>query len=341
MTSTSSPLPSTIPPIVNHILTSLSRHKQRYNTLATTPNSNPNAISNSVAQDQHDHSTAVTGKRPPPLFVAFQGPQGSGKTFLTRKLSSVLSSPPHNLQVAVLSIDDLYLPHSGLVAVAKEHAGNKLLKGRGLPGTHDILFGEKLLREVKEINNKSSNDGKGDRERENSRDSKIRFPVFEKSLHGGEGDRLPEGDWLVVRSPVDILLFEGWFVGFYPVPEPFIRRLFLATPGPKSALDTSGTIGNEENPIQEINEKLRSESTLEHILTQKLTSLTDLSDILNIPQAFRVDDILEVNKLLEPYVDLWELFDTFIQVCTNSYGKISIIIHSGYSPLIFCSRYFD
>jgi len=67
---------------------------------------------------------------PLPLFVALQGPQGSGKTYLTSLVSAHLSSPPHNLKLATLSLDDLYLPHPQLRELRARSNGNRLLEGR-------------------------------------------------------------------------------------------------------------------------------------------------------------------------------------------------------------------
>lgn len=39
------------------------------------------------------------------------------------------------------------------------------------------------------------------------------FPVFDKSLFGGEGDRVKA----VEKDNVDIVLFEGWFLGMRPL----------------------------------------------------------------------------------------------------------------------------
>ena len=104
----------------------------------------------------------------------------------------------------MLSIDDLYLPHAGLVSLAKAHPDNKLLAGRGLPGTHDIPLGTSLLEKLKQIN---------------ATKESLRLPFFEKSLYDGEGDRVEE-------PPLDIILFEGWFVGFCPIEEQEINRRY-------------------------------------------------------------------------------------------------------------------
>lgn len=125
-------------------------------------------------------------------------------------MRDILTSAPYNLQVAVLSIDDIYLPHSGLVSVAENHADNKLLAGRGPPGTHDIQLGTSLLKQLKSINDT---------------EKVIQLPFFEKSLFNGEGDRV-EGDGRSVHPPLDVLLFEGWCVGFCPIEIGEIERKF-------------------------------------------------------------------------------------------------------------------
>ena len=96
----------------------------------------------------------------PPVIVGVQGPQGSGKTFLTSILRETLQSAPHNLSVAVLSLDDLYLTHDGLVALAAAHPQNALLKGRGQPGTHDVPLGTEVLNKLKRINNSTGEAGR-------------------------------------------------------------------------------------------------------------------------------------------------------------------------------------
>ena len=145
-----------------------------------------------------------------PLFVAVQGPQGSGKTFLTSHLKQALVSPPHSLSVAVLSIDDLYLPHDQLLAVARANPENRLLQGRGQPGTHDVSLGSSILNQLKHINEPDK------------RNQIVTIPSFDKSLFGGEGDRAETGT--IVNPPLDVVVLEGWCVGFYPTSEEEIYR---------------------------------------------------------------------------------------------------------------------
>lgn len=134
-----------------------------------------------------------------PLFVAIQGPQGSGKSYITAELGKYLQALPRSLRVVSLSIDDLYLPHEDLVSLARSNSENVLWKGRGQPGTHDVELGVRVLSGLK-----------------NANDS-IELPRFDKSLHSGAGDRLAlDGTGVIVRQPptIDVVIFEGWCVGF-------------------------------------------------------------------------------------------------------------------------------
>lgn len=189
-----------------------------------------------------------------PLFVGLQGPQGSGKSFLASQLRTRLQSPPHTLRVVVLSIDDLYSPHDDLVALSLSR--NPLWKGRGHPGTHDTTLGIDILSRLK------------------SGCTDIELPSFDKSLYGGEGDRLPlDGTGIIVKQPptVDVVILEGWFVGFCP-------------------------ISNES--LQE-----RWENTW-----------NDERQKLGLQENIQLADIKTINDKLHDYISLWNFFDIFIQV---------------------------
>jgi D-glycerate 3-kinase len=115
-------------------------------------------------------------------------------------LETTLRSPPYNLPTLTLSIDDLYLPRSAQVELAASHPHNPLIQHRGEPSTHDMTLGLELFRALK------------------SKANNIRIPSYDKSLHDGKGDRLPETAWRVINSsgeePVEVVIFEGWCVGF-------------------------------------------------------------------------------------------------------------------------------
>ncbi|KAK0212535.1 P-loop containing nucleoside triphosphate hydrolase protein [Desarmillaria ectypa] len=134
-----------------------------------------------------------------PIFAAIQGPQGSGKSYLTGLTQKFLTDSPQLLRVAVLSIDDIYLSHDGLVSLALQHPSNPLWKGRGQPGTHDVVLGVQILQSLKE--------GR----------EVVDIPRFDKSLFNGEGDRLPMDGSNSVDPPIDVVIMEGWCMGFYPI----------------------------------------------------------------------------------------------------------------------------
>lgn len=127
-----------------------------------------------------------------PLVQGVLGGQGMGKTTLATMLAAILAQLGY--RTIGLSIDDLY----------KTHAERQRLKAedprfirRGPPGTHDIELGIQVL----------------DRLRQADATEPITIPRFDKSLWNGDGDRIePE-----IVEDVDIILFEGWFVGAQPV----------------------------------------------------------------------------------------------------------------------------
>ena len=205
-------IPTTLQYICSHVLSHLSRHRH------------------------------VSTNRPiPPLFVGVQGPQGSGKSYLSNRLKEILTSPPHSLSVVVLSIDDLYLPHDRLVALAQSHPENMLLKGRGQPGTHDVELGSRILSELKGINNDGS--------------VEVKLPIFEKSLHNGEGDRLQET--VPVCRPVDVVVMEGWCMGFHPSTVEEIDRRW-EEPVRGLGHDFFQSRGFRKEDVKDVNERLKA-----------------------------------------------------------------------------------
>ncbi|KAJ9113759.1 hypothetical protein QFC20_001785 [Naganishia adeliensis] len=213
-------------------------------------------ITTHILQCLEQHRETGTAE---PLMVALQGPQALLKT---------LASPPHNLRVAAFSLDDLYLPHEGLVAVRTSNPGNKLLAGRGLPGTHDVALGRKLLQDLKTINGRE--------------EGTVLLPIFDKSLFGGEGDRSKVT--VTVQAPLDVVLFEGWSVGFSPLDEQELVARYLKA------------------------EQARQESPE-----------TDAPAFLN----HSLDNVKTVNELLRRTASqLWSFFTVFIQLEVASLSQI-------------------
>jgi D-glycerate 3-kinase len=147
-----------------------------------------------------------------PVVVGLQAPQGAGKTTIGTRLLAAL--PGLGLRGASVSIDDFYLTRAEQLALAAAHPGNPYLEHRGYPGTHDIDLGERTLAALREL-------GAG---------RSTRVPVYDKSQHGGRGDRAPEPEWRDVTGPIDLVIVEGWMFGFEPVPDSQLPDPRLAVP---------------------------------------------------------------------------------------------------------------
>ncbi|KAK5957173.1 hypothetical protein OHC33_001543 [Knufia fluminis] len=168
------------PHVIPFILSLLKRHEQKHAAFVTSHNA-----------------------LPPPLIIGLTAPQGAGKSLLVSLLHRSLAED-HNLPTTIFSLDDFYLPHDGLKSLAEQNPDNPLLQHRGQPSTHDIPLVRSVFASLRE--NKPT-----------------KIPQFNKAAHNGQGDRVPESEWLEVNSdpahPIRIVLFEGWCVGFRPLPE--------------------------------------------------------------------------------------------------------------------------
>ena len=117
---------------------------------------------------------------------------GTGKTTLGKWLEAM--SLKFNFKIAVISIDDFYLPSDQMKIAIKNNPWNV---SRGFPGSHSVqVMHEKLLTWKK--------------------NGELNVPVFDKSLRNGLGDR---SHW---RSDnPDLLIIEGWFLGVEPCSSDF------------------------------------------------------------------------------------------------------------------------
>jgi D-glycerate 3-kinase len=115
-------------------------------------------------------------------------------------------------------MDDLYLSYQEQCRLTQNSVadGNKLLQGRGLPGTHDIELCLGIFRSL-------ITRYKG--EQVISEENPVRIPSYDKSAYGGLGDR--SANDTVVTTPADVILFEGWFNGFRALDADRIRLAYL------------------------------------------------------------------------------------------------------------------
>ena len=121
-------------------------------------------------------------------IIGISAVPGTGKTTLGKWLEAI--SFKLNFKIAVISIDDFYLPSNEMKLAINNNPWNV---SRGFPGSHSAkLMYDKLL--DWKIN------------------GKLNVPVFDKSLRNGLGDR---SHW---RSDnPDLLIIEGWFLGIEPL----------------------------------------------------------------------------------------------------------------------------
>ncbi len=127
-----------------------------------------------------------------PFIQGILGGQGTGKSTLATVLSLILTHLGY--RTLSLSLDDLYKTYAERQRLQEQ---DSRLIWRGPPGTHDVELGIELLDQLRSPDQQQS----------------ILVPRFDKSAWGGAGDRTtPER-----VEGVDIVLFEGWFVGVRPI----------------------------------------------------------------------------------------------------------------------------
>lgn len=146
----------------------------------------------------HKARVAEKGDSPRPFILGFCCPQGGGKTTMTTFIQKLLGVTGMTSQVA--SIDDFYVTNSEQRMLATMNGENRLLQFRGMPGTHDLPFLNRTLDALR----------KGE---------EVSIPRYDKTAYGGRGDRAPRDQWKHIGGGrVDVVLLEGWCLGFEPVP---------------------------------------------------------------------------------------------------------------------------
>ena len=122
-----------------------------------------------------------------PLVVGVCGPQACGKTTACIELCERLGDAVH------LSLDDFYLPFEELEELYKQTGFDPLYRFRGNAGSHNTTLLQQVLQTLKAGH-------------------EAIVPVFDKTLRNGYGD--VSGSRTV--KPADIIILEGWLVGFKP-----------------------------------------------------------------------------------------------------------------------------
>lgn len=122
--------------------------------------------------------------------LGLNGAQGTGKSTLARLLRRLLERV-HGVRAAVLSLDDLYL--SGAQRLERAQTIHPLFATRGVPGTHDVELGIRVLRCLRE-------------------GRPIALPRFDKA----KDERHRVADWPPWEGRCDLVIFEGWCMGARP-----------------------------------------------------------------------------------------------------------------------------
>ncbi|CAO1637451.1 unnamed protein product [Sympodiomycopsis kandeliae] len=202
----------------------------------------------SIAMDAAEHIANFVRKqlsqraRPNgrPLIVGMQGPQGAGKTTVTNRLISSLASGSSPSRAVAISLDDFYLDHPELVATAEKYPSNKLLNGRGHPGTHDVTLLTSGLKQLQSCTTDKDVVG---------------IPVFDKSLFNGQGGRLESER--EIKGPIDVVLLEGWCMGFRPLSEESIVTLRQQTESPSESSTRPHFMKHSLEDLLQVNKSLK------------------------------------------------------------------------------------
>lgn len=233
-----------------------------------------------------------------PIILGITGLQGSGKSTWASKIVEILSSEEHQLHTVTISLDDLYKTHDGLLAQRDNNPGNKLYRTRGQPGTHEEDLAGKFFDALRAFK------GEGD----------LRIPSFDKSKFSGEGDRAPISEWPRLTCKPDVVVFEGWCVGFRPLPASAIKA--------KHTLALSG--------------KLPVNTPAQHSLTHLLevnSNLERYCDVFMGPKYFDFLIHIDTDDLLNVYI--WRLQQEHKMLQTKGSGMSDTQVKAfvdGYMP---------
>ncbi|CDO98083.1 unnamed protein product [Coffea canephora] len=153
-------------------------------------------------------STFNEGEDIPPLVIGFSAPQGCGKTTLVFALDYLFRITGR--KTATLSIDDFYLTAESQAKLRESNSGNALLEFRGNAGSHDLSLSVETLTALSKLTKEGL---------------KMKLPRYDKSAHNGRGDRADPSTWPEVEGPLTAVLFEGWMLGFKPVPAETVKAV--------------------------------------------------------------------------------------------------------------------
>ncbi|RAH59051.1 D-glycerate 3-kinase-like protein [Aspergillus piperis CBS 112811] len=199
-----------------------------------------NVLSNVLPRIKSHVEAQTSASKKRPFLLGLTGLQGSGKSTWTDALVQALNDE-YKYNTINISLDDLYLDHDDLIQVRDNNPSNRLLRTRGQPGTHDIALAVDFFDSL-------------------TKSSEKIIPSFDKSLFNGEGGRAPQDTWRRIPADViiDIVIFEGWCVGFQPLPEDEISRRWNHAKEVSAGGSLKQTLGEHElEHLLQVNKNLR------------------------------------------------------------------------------------
>ncbi|KAK9098878.1 hypothetical protein Syun_025923 [Stephania yunnanensis] len=92
----------------------------------------------------------------------------------------------------------------------EENSENALLEYRGNAGSHDLPLSVETLTALTKLTKEGM---------------KMKLPRYNKSAYGGRGDTADFSTWPEIEGPLSVVLFEGWMLGFKPVPMEVVKAI--------------------------------------------------------------------------------------------------------------------
>jgi D-glycerate 3-kinase len=129
-------------------------------------------------------------------LLGISAPQGTGKSTFANYLVKNLKEEK-NINALEISIDDFYLTRDDQLKLAQSSA-HPYLQERGYPGTHDMNLMYETLDSLQA--------GK-----------LVDIPRYNKSAFDGKGDRFPLEKWTRLEHKPDLIILEGWMLGYAPL----------------------------------------------------------------------------------------------------------------------------
>jgi D-glycerate 3-kinase len=173
-----------------------------------------------------------------PIILGITGLQGSGKSTWASKIVELLTTE-HQLHTITVSLDDFYKTHDGLIEQRDQDPKNGLYRVRGQPGTHDEQLAAKFFGGLEAYRG----------------DGGLKIPSFDKSQFNGEGDRAPVAEWHSVPHKPDVVVFEGWCVGFQPLPASTVEEKHSLALAGKLPINTPAK--HQLSHLLEVNDNLK------------------------------------------------------------------------------------